>query len=42
MEELKEKLKQEKHGKLPGENNWNSELYKYAGDSFHKTERWFF
>jgi hypothetical protein len=39
MEELKKKHKK---GKLPGENNWNSQLYKYAEDSFHKTEHWFF
>lgn len=37
MEELKEALKkQKKNGKSPSEENLNSELYKYAGDSFHE------
>jgi len=35
MEELKEALKN-KNGKSPGEDNLNSELHKYAGDSFNE------
>jgi hypothetical protein len=33
MEELGEAIK---NGKPPCEDNWNSELYKYAGDSFYE------
>jgi len=35
MEELKEALKN-KNGKSPGQGNLNSELHKYAGDSFNE------
>ena len=34
MEELKEALKNQIIGKLSGEDNLNSELYRYAGDPF--------
>jgi len=40
MEELKEILRNKKW-KMPGKNNLNSELYKYAGDSFQERRLFF-
>ena len=40
-EELKEAL-QTKNGISPGEDNLNSELYKYAGATFHERLLFFF